>query len=161
MIKILKAPKAIIVTFVLAGILFGTVPGVLAHGTHTTSLAGSGYCLLRVTVSAGDAQQLTGRSVGTHPAGYRLSLTEPTIGGEHALICAYGLIGFITNVLLIFILVVAAAFIAYAAFLFVTAGANPATRTKARDFFLYAVIGLIVALLASQIPTLVRGILGV
>ena len=160
--NMLNVLKPGIVALALFGLFLGMSSNVLAHGTHTTSItAGGSYCLLRVTVDANESGQLTGRAVGSHPAGNRLLLTAPTEGGEHALICSYGLVKFITNLLLVFIIVVAGLFISYAAFLFVMAGQSPDKRSKARDFFIYAIIGLVVAFLASFIPTMVRGIIGV
>ena len=150
--------KAAVVAFMFAGLML-TASGALAHGTHSTTPLAEG-CLLRAGVSAGDANDLTGKTVGVHPSGTYLSLGVQAEAGDHTLICSYGLIKFATNLLLAVVLVVATLLIAYAAFLFVTAGQSPDKRTKARDFLLFAIVGLIVAALASMIPTIVRGLIG-
>ncbi|MEX2145009.1 MAG: hypothetical protein WD712_01360 [Candidatus Spechtbacterales bacterium] len=158
MTKITKISRIVIVAFALAGLL--VAPSVLAHGSHTAT---TNKCSLRATVSATEANDLTGKTVGTHAPSTTggLDLVDPNVAGDHALICTYGFIKFVTNVLLVVILVVASLLIAYAAFLFVTAGGNPANREKARSYLIFAVIGLVVAVVAALIPTIVRGIIGV
>jgi len=151
--------KTAVVALMFAGLML-TASGALAHGTHSTSaLADS--CLLRAAVDATEANQLTGKAAGAHPSGTYLSLAVQAEAGDHGLICTYGLVKFATNLLLAVVLVVATLLIAYAAFLFVTAGQSPEKRTKARDFLLFAIVGLVVAAVASLIPTIVRGLLGV
>ena len=155
-----SSSKAVVVAFVLLALSLALAGNALAHGTHSTSPLASS-CLLRAAVDATEANQLTGKAVGAHPSGTYLSLAVQADSGDHGLICTYGLIKFVTNLLLVVILAVAALFIAYAAFLFVSGGQSPDKRTKARDFLLFAIVGLIVAAVASLIPTIVRGLIGV
>jgi|SRR3989344_8552038 len=155
-----NASKTVAVIFVLLALSLTLAGNAFAHGTHSTSpLAES--CLLRAAVTATEANELTGKTVGAHASGTYLDLATQADSGDHGLICTYGLIKFATNLLLAVVLVVATLLIAYAAFLFVTAGQSPEKRTKARDFLLFAIVGLVVAAVASLIPTIVRGLLGV
>ena len=48
----------------------------------------------------------------------------------------------------------------YAAFLYITAGENEDTTTKARLFLTWGIVGLVVALVAWSLPLLVANILG-
>ncbi|MEX2145007.1 MAG: hypothetical protein WD712_01350 [Candidatus Spechtbacterales bacterium] len=148
------------VAFLLAAFSLMLAGNVLAHGNHSAT---TDKCSLRATVSATEANDLTGKTVGTHAPSTTggLDLVDPNVAGDHALICTYGLIKFVTNVLLVTVLVVATLLIAYAAFLFVTAGQSPEKRGKARDFLIFAIVGLVIAAVASLIPTIVRGIIGV
>jgi len=65
----------------------------------------------------------------------------------------------IVNLLYTVLLVVAALFIVIAAFTFITAGGDPEKVNKARDQVMYAVIGVIVALLAKGLVWLVTTLL--
>jgi len=62
--------------------------------------------------------------------------------------------------LITIILIVAALFIVIAAFTFVTAGGDPEKVNKARDQVLYALIGVVVALLAYGLVLLVKKTVG-
>lgn len=67
----------------------------------------------------------------------------------------------ISRWLLSFLLVLVVIFVLWAAFLFVTAGGNPAKVEEARARLIFAAIGVAVALLAWSVPTIIKGILGV
>lgn len=58
------------------------------------------------------------------------------------------------------LLVIAALFIIIAAYYFVTAAGDPETVKKARNFVLYALIGLVVAFLARGLVVLIGTIVG-
>jgi len=58
------------------------------------------------------------------------------------------------------LLVVAAIFIVVAAYYFVTATGNPETVSKARNFVMYALIGVAVAVASRGLVVLVRRIVG-
>ena len=58
------------------------------------------------------------------------------------------------------LLVVAAIFIIIAAYYFVTASGNPETVSKARNFVMYALIGIAVAVASRGLVALVRTIVG-
>lgn len=67
----------------------------------------------------------------------------------------------ISRWILTFALALVVAFVLWAAVLFITAGGDPSKVAEARTRVIYAVVGLVVALLAWSIPPIVRGILGV
>ncbi len=58
------------------------------------------------------------------------------------------------------LLVVAAIFIIIAAFYFITAAGNPETIAKARNFVLYALVGVAVAVASRGLVVLVQQIVG-
>jgi hypothetical protein len=58
------------------------------------------------------------------------------------------------------LLVVAALFIIIAAFYFITASGNPETVAKARNFVLYALVGVAVAVAARGLVALIQRIVG-
>lgn len=62
----------------------------------------------------------------------------------------------IVNWLLTILVIVAAIMIVVAGYYFVTAAGNPEQITKARNFILYALIGVVVALLARGMVFLVQ-----
>jgi len=66
----------------------------------------------------------------------------------------------VTNYLFGILLVIAAIFIIIAGFYFVTAAGEPDKTKKARDFVLYALIGVLVGFAAKGLVTLVRTIAG-
>jgi hypothetical protein len=66
----------------------------------------------------------------------------------------------IINWLFILLLITAVIFIIIAAFYFVTASGNPEQTAKARNFVLYALVGVLVAFLARGLIILVRRVAG-
>lgn len=58
------------------------------------------------------------------------------------------------------ILILAVLFIFYSAWLYMTAGGNPEKVESAKKNLLYAVVGIVIALLARSIIALVRNFLG-
>lgn len=66
----------------------------------------------------------------------------------------------IVNWLFSILLVVAAIFIIVAAYHFVTAAGDPEKTKRARDFVLYALIGVMVAFLARGLVVLVERVVG-
>lgn len=61
----------------------------------------------------------------------------------------------IANVAGFVILAISVLMILWAAFLFLTAGAKPDNVTQARTTIIYALVGIVVALLAFALPTMV------
>lgn len=118
-------------------------------------------CRVRANVSGADVEALTGGQFTAEiAAGTVLALDDTTTAGANALVCTYSIVLFVTNILFVIIMAVSILLIAWAAFLFVSAGSNPAKRGKARDFFIWAIVGLVVAALARVVPAIVRGLIG-
>lgn len=67
----------------------------------------------------------------------------------------------ITNWIFYILTFVAVIMLLYAAFLYITAGDDEEKVKKAKNIIIYAVIGLMIALLANGVPTLLRTIIGV
>jgi len=60
----------------------------------------------------------------------------------------------------VFLLAIAVIMIIMGAFSFVTAGGDPEKTMKARNYIMYAAIGIAVALLAKAVPAMVKMIVG-
>ncbi|MEX0877746.1 MAG: hypothetical protein WDZ40_02670 [Candidatus Spechtbacterales bacterium] len=116
-------------------------------------------CLVRAGVTGPEVQQITGTNRGGENAGTSLMLTGAQ-AGENALICGFALIKWIANVIFAVLIAIAVLMIAYGAYLFVTAGSQPANVEKARKVMLWAIIGLIIASIAKLIPNIASTILG-
>jgi hypothetical protein len=66
----------------------------------------------------------------------------------------------VTDWIFIFIVVIVVIFVVIGAFNIITAGGSPEKVTAGRNFIVYAVIGLIIALLAKAIPSIARTVIG-
>lgn len=58
------------------------------------------------------------------------------------------------------LIVLAAAFVFYAAYLYLTAGEKPDNQVKARGYIIYAVVAIVVGFVARGLVDIVRGLLG-
>ncbi|MDO8577525.1 MAG: pilin [Candidatus Wildermuthbacteria bacterium] len=67
----------------------------------------------------------------------------------------------ITNVVFMIFVAVSVIFIVLAGFLFVMEGKNPAKLEEARNKLIYAIVGIVLALLANAFPLLLQNLLGV
>ena len=74
--------------------------------------------------------------------------------------CLLNTIYNVTDWIFIILMLIVVVLIITGAFMFATAGGNPEKTTTARNFILYAIIGLVVGLIAKAIPTIVRLIMG-
>ncbi|MDX1535504.1 MAG: hypothetical protein R3346_01965 [Candidatus Spechtbacterales bacterium] len=158
--KKLQKVSAFLAIFALAAVL--GAGSVSAHGTHSAAPLANG-CLLRADVLANEASELTGKDagvVGDHLGGNYIDLQETEVAGDHGLVCTYGMVKWVTNLLFFVLLAVATLVIAYAAFLFVSAGGNEEKVGKARKYLVLAIVALLVAAVARVIPAIVRGIVG-
>lgn len=145
--------KNTVVSLVLASIVFAGASAAFAQAKPV------GNCTVRASVTAEEAAGITGQAGhGAVAAGSDLPLMGDT-GGENALICTYSLIKFVTNIAVIVIVAVSIALFFYAAFLWLTAEAG-GDKEKARAIMVSGVVGLIIAFIAQNIPSIVRGFLG-
>ncbi len=80
------------------------------------------------------------------------------INKNFGIICVYSLIEWITNIAFLIIAALSVLMIIFAAFLYITAGASPEGTKKAKNFLLYAVIGIVIAILARIIPNIIIAI---
>jgi hypothetical protein len=133
---------------------------VVGAGLANAQATEATQCTVRATVTAQEATTLTaGTLTADQPAGTVLLLSGPD-AGNNSLICTFSIIKFIANILFIIILAIAVILLFYAAFLYVTAGADTARAGTARQILLYAIIGLILAAVARIIPIIVQGLIG-
>lgn len=84
---------------------------------------------------------------------------EVSVAPDYAICCGPGTILYnVTNWLFTILLVVAAIFIIVAAYMFVTASGDPDKTKTARNFVLYALVGVLVAIGARGLVWLVERI---
>ena len=74
--------------------------------------------------------------------------------------CLMNSIYTVTNWIFLIIIIIAGIFILLGAFNIITAGGSPEKANVGRSYIIYAVAGVIVALLAKVIPTVARNIIG-
>ena len=141
----------------LLAFMFAPAFAYAAEEEVTTS--GEETCRVRASLSADETADLLNEPKGAVQAGDTLSLAGEE-AGDNALLCTYGFVKFATNVVFIAVLSVAALFIALSAFHFITAGEKSDKKTKAKDYLVWSIVGLVVAALARVIPAIVRGIIG-
>jgi len=70
-----------------------------------------------------------------------------------------GLVNRIMNWAFGLLIVLAAAFIFYAAYLYLTAGQNPDNQARAKNFILYAVVAIVIGFVARGLVSIVVGLL--
>lgn len=77
-----------------------------------------------------------------------------------SVICMLDTVYYVTNWIFYIILIVVMVMILYAAFLFLTSSGSPEKASKATKVITYAIIGMVIGLLARAIPAAVRYIVG-
>lgn len=150
-LSITRKAVPLFIAFSLFGLLFA--------GFAFAQLEDITKCTLRAEITTTEYQAITGVAGGPI-SGPTLDLDVPE-GGTNALLCSYGLVKWASNILFVILFTVAILFLAWAAFLFITAGQNPDRAKQARQYIIYAVVGLIIAALARVIPIIARGLIGV
>jgi len=76
------------------------------------------------------------------------------------MICLVNTINIVTNWVFYLLMIVVVIMFIIAGVLYLTAGAKPDNAKKAKSMMLYAILGLVVALVAKLIPSVVRLIVG-
>ncbi len=104
-------------------------------------------CKMRYYVNLGDS--------GTCSKGEDIPLNS-----DKAACCLLNALYSVRDWLFAILLIIAAIFIIVAGYYFVTASGDPAQVTKARNFVIYALIGVAVALLSQGLVKLVQQIVG-
>ncbi len=74
--------------------------------------------------------------------------------------CALDLVYTVTDWIFLIVLGLSIIFILIGAFNFITAGGSPEKAATGRQYLIYAVIGIIVAILAKAIPAIAKSIIG-
>ena len=104
-------------------------------------------CKIRVKFTIGDE---------TFSPGQQIEGTRDDWG----LICMIGTVHYITNWIFYLIMIVVMVMVLYGAFTFLTSSGDPTKTGKATKVITYAVIGMIIALLARAVPQAVKYITG-
>lgn len=91
---------------------------------------------------------------------YAVGIKVDDTNNKWGLICALNSVNIITNWIFIGLMTIAIFLVLIGAFYLMTAAGNATNVTKGRNFIMYAAIGLLVALLARVIPSIVTALLG-
>jgi membrane-associated HD superfamily phosphohydrolase len=123
-----------------------------AHAQEATN------CTVRADLTASEVTEISGgeKTDAIDAGGTPLDLND----GASSLLCTFSLIKYIANILFLVVTAVAVLLLFYAAFLYVTAGANTARTTQGKQVLMYAIIGLLLAAVARVIPSVVQGLIG-
>ena len=123
--------------------------------------------LLPTMVSAAPATQASGCTIRVRA----IELSDPAgtfspgafVGDDNVrwgLICTLNTINIVTNWIFIGLVAIAVFLVLMGAFKLMTAGGNTANVSAGRNYIMYAAIGLLVALVARAVPSLVQSLLG-
>ncbi|MBI2462725.1 MAG: hypothetical protein HYV65_00565 [Candidatus Spechtbacteria bacterium] len=124
-------------------------------------------CVVRSEISAVDVNTLVGGggaliAPGTVlPSGIAAgNVVNDAIRSGFGVLCTFALVQQIFNILFLVVGTLSVVIILYAAFLFLTAGQTPTNLVTAKNLLLYAVVGIILAVVARLLPSLIIGFLG-
>ena len=93
--------------------------------------------------------------------GTKCNGADPTAAtGQWGMICLVNTITYITNWVFYLLMIAVVLMFIIAGVLYLTAGAKPENAQKAKSMMLYAILGLVVSLVAKLIPSVVRLIVG-
>lgn len=147
--------KTYLTIFLAAALILGGIAF-----SANAQLEDASQCTVRADVDADAVENLSGGQLsGSRSAGQTLDITGPD-SGANAIVCTYSLVLWVTTILFVALLAIAALFIVMAAFFFVSAAGSEEKRGKAKSFFLYAIVGIVVAVIARVIPAIVQGLIG-
>lgn len=139
--------KKILSLLLLSFFLFG---GLAASAQETNLLPGEepAGCTIRAKFTIGDEE---------FNQGDQISSTREDWG----IICTIATVQYITNWIFYLLIIAVMVMILYGAFIFLTSSGNPEKTSKATKTITFAVIGMVVALLARAVPSAVRYITGI
>lgn len=152
--------KAFVVFSALALVLALAMP--LVGGAQVSPGPSPEGCTLRVEMrlpqgTAADMVLAPGTVVGPNVD------TVPNVsygGDDWAVVCMLHTVTYVTNWIFYIIIIVVGIMILYAAFIYLTAGGDAEKPKTANRMIVFAIIGLVLALLARAIPAAVRYIIG-
>lgn len=175
----MKAPSLyaglVILLFAVSFTSFGGFFAPQADAQLPTRLSETSHCRLRATVSVKDLQTLVDPRCGISScadvdkapleAGWIVADPDSSVTADEntkywGLICGFATVKSIADLLFLVVTVLSIACIVYAGFLFLRSGGDPTTVKDARQWLLYAVIGLVVAILARAIPGIAMSLVG-
>lgn len=152
-------PSAIVLGIILTAVF------IFSGSVFAQVLPPADTCRIRTAISLDELTSLVGPgTLVTHytpsvgiPAGTALNFQDDGAG----VVCVYSLIKTITNWVFIAVLAISTLMLAFAAFLYVTGGTSTKKAGQARSVIIFAIIGLLVALVARVVPSIARSIIGV
>lgn len=152
--------KAFAVLSVLA-LALSLVAVPLVGGAVSPPTAPEG-CVLRMDMSFPRTDQADLELTRNAKVGPDLTENPPTEwgGDDWAVICMLHTVHYVINWIFYIIIIAVGIMILYAAFLYLTSQGDPEKPQKANKLITYAIIGLVIALLARAIPAAVRYIVG-
>lgn len=155
----MKKAFAILSTLALV-LALGVVP--LVGGAQVAPGEPPQGCTLRINMTFPRAGQDDLELARGTQVGPGLQTTPGTLygGDDWAVICMLHTVQYVTNWIFYIIMIVVGIMILYAAFIYLTSQGNPEGPQKANKLITYAIIGLVIALLARAIPAAVRYIIG-
>lgn len=110
-------------------------------------------CTIRTSFSIGEETFQAGDVISGNPG-------DDDYHEGWSVICMLGTVYYVTNWIFYIILVAVMIMILYAAFLFLTSSGSPEKAGKATKVITYAIIGMVIGLLARAIPAAVRYFVG-
>lgn len=151
--------KAVVTALSVAASLM-LIAGTLAPVAYGAVTAAD-QCTLRADLDANEVTILAPKDPTYGGAISAGTVLTPAQTPNWGILCTYGVVKQISNILFLVVGILAVAAMAFAAFLFVTAAQNPEKHKEARNALLFAVVGIVVAVLAKIIPGIALGFLGV
>lgn len=155
-------------------LLAGTLAPV-AYGAASSGSSAASKCTLRATLTNDEVAKLAPKDEAYPSAtigdNTDLAMAGSTLGesGSGALyvtnnwgiLCSYGVIKQITNILFLVVSILAVAMIVFAAFLYLSGKGDPTKVKEAHQALMFAVVGILVATAAKLIPAIALGLIGV
>jgi hypothetical protein len=162
MILFMKIFSKLFFALVLVALIASVSP-VYAQTTQTE------ICTVRATVTLEEAQKLapgdqaitSGVSAGKILGPLNTLQTVDIKTNAYGILCAFAVVKQITDLLFLLVTILVVTVIVYSAYLFLTSGGDPKKITDARQWLLYAVIGIVVAIIARIIPGIAIALLGI
>jgi hypothetical protein len=136
----------------LAAIAIFMFSGFMVSAENSTNLLAGEEptgCTIRARFSIGDNEFEPGQRI------------EAEEYDDWGLICLIATVHYVTNWIFYLIMIIVMVMVLYGAFIFLTSSGDPTKTARATKTITFAVIGLIVALLARAVPSAVRYITGI
>ena len=151
----MKKLLAISLTPILFMLVLGAFVALPAHAQKPIE-----GCTLVRDVTVRDFKISTGVVVESGPNKVsEVKTTGKLLTSDWGTICLVNTINNVVNWVFILMLTVSVGLIAFAGFMFMTAGASAEKQKQAGGWIMAAVIGIVIAILARVVPALVSGIL--
>ncbi|MFC1789404.1 hypothetical protein ACFLYY_00305 [Patescibacteria group bacterium] len=105
------------------------------------------------TIGSGEGTSITNCTPG-------VCIFDSVDGADCSQCCLLDTIYTITDWIFFFVMALAVIFILMGALTFITAGGDPEKPMKARQYLIFAAVGIIVALIAKAVPAIMKSVIG-